>query len=299
MSLEGDLSLPAFGDAAVPDGSLRVACWGSGERVVLGIHGITGSSVQLAPVAHLLDSDWRMIAPDLRGRGASNDLPGPFGVIRHAEDCAAVIEQFGGGPVVVLGESLGGFVAVTLAATRPDLVERLVLADGGLPTPVPADLDPDTLIRLVIGPAIDRLEQVFPTRRAYLDFWRRHPALGEEWNEDVEAYLEYDLEATEGGFRSRARKEAVREDGIDVLARHDLIAGATERVECPLVLVRACRNLVNAEPPLYPDEVVAKWRERLPSLEDELVADTNHYTLMFGRAGAEALAAHVGVGAHA
>ena len=38
-------------DVPVAGGNLRVAKWGQGESVVLGIHGITGSSMQLAPVA--------------------------------------------------------------------------------------------------------------------------------------------------------------------------------------------------------------------------------------------------------
>jgi lipase len=291
--LQADLSQPRFSDVPVHGGELRVAAWGTGPSTVLGIHGITGSCIQLAPVARLLAPDFQLVAPDLRGRGASNGLPGPYGIANHAADCAAVVERFADGPVVVIGESLGGFVAVMLAATRPDLVERLVLADGGLPTPVPAGLDPDELIRAVIGPAIDRLDQVFPSLEAYLDFWRAHPALGEEWNEDVERYLEYDLEPAEGGFRSRARKDAVRQDGIDVLAEQELIQRGLEKVSCPIAFVRACRNLVNAEPPLYPDEVVAEWKSRLPGLGDELVPDTNHYTLMFGAAGARVLASQV------
>ncbi len=291
--MQADLSLPRFSDVPVQGGQLRVASWGTGPRTVLGVHGITGSCMQLAPVARLLDEDVRIVVPDLRGRGASNDLPGPYGILNHAADCAAVVENFTDGPVVALGESLGGFVSVVLAATRPDLVERLVLADGGLPTPVPSGLDPDELIRAVIGPAIDRLDLLFPSLEAYLDFWREHPAVSEEWNEDVECYLEYDLEPTEGGFRSRARKEAVHQDGIDVLAGHELIARTLETVSCPVTLVRACRNLVNEEPPLYPDAVVGDWKSRLPGLGDELVTDTNHYTLMFGTCGAKALAAHV------
>jgi pimeloyl-ACP methyl ester carboxylesterase len=193
----------------------------------------------------------------------------------------------------VLGESLGGFVAVLLAASRPELVERLVLADGGIPTPVPEGIATDDLLQAVVGPAIDRLGQIFPTRAAYLDFWRSHPAVSEEWNDDVEAYLEYDLEPAAGGFVSRARTDSVRADGADILSDATSIAGALQQLECPITLVRATRNLVNATPPLYSDEVVEQWRRLLGEFNDEVVEDTNHYTLMFGERGAATLAAHV------
>ncbi len=288
--MTADGQVPEFEDVPVAGGDLRVASFGHGDQLVLGIHGITGSCMQLAPAARRLGDEFRLVAPDLRGRGASNGLPPPFGVRSHAADCAAVIEHFSPGPVTVLGESLGAFVAVVLAGTRPELVARLVLADGGLPTEVPRGLDTDELLKAVIGPAIDRLDQIFPSEEAYLDFWRAHPAVGEEWNGDVEAYLAYDLEVAEGGFVSRAQKDAVRADGGDVLTDSSVIAGSLRQIRCPIVLVRAARNLVNTLPPLYPDEAVAPWRPLLADFSDELVEDTNHYTLMFGERGASVLA---------
>ena len=53
----------------------------------------------------------RLIAPDLRGRGRSNTLPGPFGMTRHADDMAAVLDFLGVPRAVVVGHSMGGFVS--------------------------------------------------------------------------------------------------------------------------------------------------------------------------------------------
>ena len=71
---------PTSATVAVAGGEIHVTSWGHGERVVLGIHGITGSSMQLAPIARRLGPDFTLVAPDLRGRGASNHLPPPYGV---------------------------------------------------------------------------------------------------------------------------------------------------------------------------------------------------------------------------
>lgn len=281
---------PQFFDVAVDGGAMRVARFGSGDRIVLGLHGITGSCMQLVPVVRHLGAPFTLMAPDLRGRGASNDLPGPYGMIAHADDTAAVLRSVTDGPAVVVGESMGAYVAVVLAARHPDLVSSVVLADGGLPLPVPPGLDPDVVLDAVLGPALARLRQVFASRQAYLDFWRAHPAVGEDWNDDVEAYLDYDLEATDGGWRSRAREEAVRVDGGQHVVEPTLIEEHLRRVSCPLALIRAPRNLLNQAMPLLPDDAVATWQQVLPQLSDAMVDDTNHYTLMLGVRGAARIA---------
>lgn len=288
------MSDPTFLDVPVDGGALRVARWGDGEEVVLGLHGITASSVSLAPLARALP-DRTVVAPDLRGRGGSAALAGPFGMRAHAEDCAAVIRALAdGGPVTVVGESMGAFVAVVLAAEHPSLVRRVVLVDGGLPLPMPPDLDPDTIADALLGPAIERLRMTFPSVDAYFDFWRVHPAVGKVWGDDVEAYLRYDLTGDEPSLRSKVSEDAVRADARDTILNADGIGDALRRVECPMHLLRATRNLVDAEPPLLPDAAVEPWRAALPTLTDEVVPDTNHYSIIFGEPGLAAVARAVG-----
>lgn len=65
---------------------------------------------------------------DLRGHGRSPAPAGNWGLADLAEDAARLIQEWGRGPVVMLGLSLGGLVAQQLAATRPELLSGLVLA---------------------------------------------------------------------------------------------------------------------------------------------------------------------------
>jgi pimeloyl-ACP methyl ester carboxylesterase len=290
---------PEFFDAPVRGGALRVARWGSGPSTILGIHGITASSLALAPVARQLGPDTTLLAPDLRGRGGSADLPGPYGMRVHAADCARLLETAAGAPVVVIGESMGAFVAVVLAADRPDLVERLVLVDGGLPLPLPHGVTPEAAIRATLGPALARLRLRFATAQDYLDFWRVHPAFIGAWNEDVAAYLRYDLIGAPPRLVSRVAEAAVEADAPETLASSDVVAGALDRLPVPAHLVRAARNLQNLHPPLIPAELVEKWRARVPRLTDELVKDTNHYSLMLTEPGTVTIAARaMGFGLH-
>jgi pimeloyl-ACP methyl ester carboxylesterase len=285
---------PTFFDVPVQGGDLRVARFGDGPTTVLGIHGVTASSLSLAPVARQLGPEFTLIAPDLRGRGGSNGLPGPFGMRAHADDCAAALDHVGTDTAVVVGESMGAFVAVVLAATRPKLVERLVLVDGGLPPPMPEGIDVDQILDAVLGPAIARLRQTFPSHEAYLDFWKAHPALSEDWSDDIEAYLLYDLEpAEDGGFKSKVSEAAVRADGAQNITDVDVVADALRALTCPVTLLRAVRGLLNQPVPLLPDFVVDTWRPQIPQLLDEVVDDTNHYTICFGERGAKVVAERV------
>src|SRR5207248_1989 len=146
-------------DVPVRGGTLRVAQWGDGDAVVLAIHGITASSMSWPAVARRLPHSHTVVAPDLRGRGDSAGLPGPWGMSQHAEDMVAVLDAIGVHRAVVTGHSMGAFVAVVLAAAHPDRVERLVLVDGGLPLSLPEGLDSDGVLDATLGPAIARLRE--------------------------------------------------------------------------------------------------------------------------------------------
>jgi lipase len=271
----------------VDDGGLRVLLWGTGNRVAVAVHGITASGMSWQAVARHMPPDWTLAAPDLRGRGYSSDLPGPYGLDRHARDVAAVLRHFGGRPVLA-GHSMGAYVALLTRDAHPELVRRLVLVDGGLPLPLPEGIDPDAALDATLGPAMARLRQTYPDTEAYLDFWRAHPALAEHWTADVEAYARYDLTGEEGQLRSRVAEDAVRADGRDVLAEKPF-ADALSRLTRPTPLLTAPAGMFGAPPGLLPPEVVAAWHERVPALRPQTVPGVNHYTILFDREAAAAV----------
>jgi pimeloyl-ACP methyl ester carboxylesterase len=271
----------------VDDGDLRVLLWGTGNRIAVAVHGITASGMSWQAVARHMPPDWTLAAPDLRGRGYSSDLPGPYGLDRHVRDVAAVLRHFGGRPVLA-GHSMGAYVALLTRDAHPDLVRRLVLVDGGLPLPLPEGIDPDAVLDATLGPAITRLRQTYPDTEAYLDFWRAHPALAEHWTADVEAYARYDLTGEEGQLRSRVAEDAVRADSRDVLAEKPF-ADALSRLTRPTPLLTAPAGFFGAPPGLLPPEVVAAWQERVPALRPQTVPGVNHYTILFEREAAAAV----------
>jgi lipase len=250
---------------------------------ILAVHGISATHRSWDVVAGALD-DRRVIAPDLRGRGRSNLLPGPYGLVRHADDLAATLDALEVDRAFVLGHSMGAFVSVRFAERHPDRIAGIVLVDGGLPVPNPDGVAPEDLPEVLLGPALQRLSMTFPDRASYLDFWRRHPALGPYWNDAIEAYVEYDVDGEEPFLRSSARAEAVAENAVQ-LDGTDRYDEALLALPAPVDFLRAPRGLLDAAP-LYPAPVVAEWAERMPQLVVHEVPDVNHYTILMSDLGA-------------
>jgi lipase len=92
------------------------------------LHGLTGYGGRWASLASAHLPEVGILAPDLLGHGRSS-WDAPWTLEANATALAALIDAEVGGPVVVVGHSFGGAVALNLAAARPDLVSALVLLD--------------------------------------------------------------------------------------------------------------------------------------------------------------------------
>ncbi|MEV6982331.1 alpha/beta hydrolase [Sphaerisporangium sp. NPDC051017] len=102
------------------------------------VHGLAGSATNWTDLMGELRHDVRGYALDLPGAGFSPEHPeGDYSLAAHAEAVIAFVEHLGGGPVHLLGNSLGGAVSVRVAATRPDLVRTLTLISPALPDLLP------------------------------------------------------------------------------------------------------------------------------------------------------------------
>ena len=284
-------SSPTASTVPVSGGDLHALTWGEGRHTVLAVHGITASAYEWPSVAAALPTGWRLVAPDLRGRGLSRDLPGPSSLVRHAADVCLLAEHLDvHGEMVLLGHSMGAYVAVLAARSRPDLFRRVVLVDGGVPLPLPEGADPDEVLAATLGPALERLRQVYPDADAYLDFYRRHPALGPHWSEAVEQYVRHDVLETDDGVVSRCREELVRQDGRDLLVSGREIDTALRGLTMPAHLLAAPMGMFGEPPGLLPAAAVTAYDEELAHLTSETVPNVNHYTIVFEPAATKRLA---------
>jgi 2-succinyl-6-hydroxy-2,4-cyclohexadiene-1-carboxylate synthase len=112
----------------INDISLNVEQAGAGQPLLL-LHGFTGSAASWAALIHSLPPDIRAIAPDLIGHGRSDSPPdaGRYRMQRCVADLLALLDALQIERADVLGYSMGGRVALHLAAAAPDRVGALVL----------------------------------------------------------------------------------------------------------------------------------------------------------------------------
>lgn len=272
-------------------GGLHVGIWepeGTPAGHIVAIHGVTSSHRAFPAVARALP-EYRVVAPDLRGRGRSNHLEGPYGMVRHADDVAAALDHLGITRVLPVGHSMGGFVAMVLADRHPELVDRLVLVDGGVPLELPADVAADEAIAGILGPAAQRLSMTFPSRDAYRELWQAHPAFAGDFNDDIVAYVDYDLAGEEPELRPATCYEALEQDTIDLARTEGALMHAIRNLSAPALFLQAERGMLDQPTGLFRDEYLTGWLEHMPQLSARKVMGINHYTIVFDAAGVDAI----------
>ena len=264
---------------------------GSGDPVLL-IHGVTSSNRAFQLFADALIARGKApFAVDLRGRGDSNNLPGPFGMKQHAEDMAAVIDHFSWTQPDVIGHSMGAFVAAALVGLYSEKVGDVVFADGGVPLPMPPGMTVEQIMPFVLGPAMTRLAMEFENKEAYRNYWKPQAAFVKGWSGILDEYVDYDLR----GKKASTNPQAVEEDSRDLFG-DDLIVKSLQGLQKPAIFVKAERGLQNEEGGLYPMPVLEAVLPAYPMLKLEFLADCNHYDMFLEATGAEKVA-HIIYGA--
>lgn len=109
--------------------------WGSedNERVLVCVHGLARNSRDFDDIAKVLSREYRVVCPDIVGRGESDWLPDPLGyaIPQYLSDMTALIARLGVEKVDWLGTSMGGIIGMALASLPNTPIRKLVLNDIG------------------------------------------------------------------------------------------------------------------------------------------------------------------------
>jgi pimeloyl-ACP methyl ester carboxylesterase len=247
-----ELALPVDGNVIANGIRQHYVDWGGqGRPAVLFLHGgsLTAHTWDLTCLG--LRSEFRCIAPDLRGHGDSEwPADGDYRLERYAEDVEALAEALGLERFVVVGHSLGGVTAIEYAGGGDDRLLGLVLVDVG------------PVVHTQAGERVRALGDATAGLETFDEYVARLRALNPRRDERlVRRGLEHNLRRLPSG------RWAWKWDGRRVQA-HSLsdlkerFAQLWERVDdiaCPTLVVRGGRSEVLPRPDAY--ELAARLRD--------------------------------------
>lgn len=239
---------------------------GEGSTILL-IHGMAGSSRTWKDVTEILVVNHTVIAPDLLGHGESAKPMGDYSLGAFASGLRDLLGLIGVERCTVVGQSLGGGVAMQLAYQHPELVERLVLVgSGGLGREV------NWMLRLLTLPGAELLMPViFPRfvadkgndmNRLLHRRGIRAPHLGEMWR----AYASLSGAQNRGAFLRTLR--AVVDPGGQTVSAMDRIYLAARM---PTMIVWGDQD------PIIPIEHAYAAHERIEGSRLEVMEGCGHF----------------------
>src|SRR5215204_7104754 len=246
-------------------GEVELAVWRAGEGTdpVVCLHGITVQHRAFNAAARYLGPSRGLVGVDLRGRGDSDKPESGYGLEAHAADVVRVLDHLGLDSAILLGHSMGGFVALKTALAFPERVRALVLLDGGWPRVerAPEEMTEEekqeaAALEEGLARAFRRLDMTFESPEAYLDFWfpDQNLKMG-DLHQDLADYYLYDLGEVEGGYRPKASRVAAEEDSPSVSSTSPT-ADEMRAVGCPVALVRPSNGFFpDSEPLISPSDL--------------------------------------------
>ena len=268
---------------------LAFGYWPGRGAPIIAIHGLTASFISFIGVAERLAGRRPLFALDLRGRGDSDKPEGPYGMAQHARDVAVAMQALGLGPSVIVGHSMGAFVATALAAQNPELVSGIIMIDGGYVPDLPVGVDATQMLDATLALRISQLKQTYESRHAFMEFWREQPNFPpEDWNSWTESFLEYEVTG-DTTVRPKASAEGVRVDVAEAFKRDEIIE-RLKSLKIPVLLLRAEKGLEPKQPQIFPDSVMPAFRECVPEMKEEMIRGTTHFTITLGERGATRVA---------
>lgn len=257
-------------DITVRSHRLHAQRYGSpAAPLVIGVHGLSGNMRGFDFIGERVGGDaLQLVALDLRGRGRSETTPpGTYGWRNHALDVFAVADALGFERFSIIGQSMGGSVAMKAAELDGSRLDAIVLVD------VAGRVDPG--VGQVIASVMSRLDTVYRSVEEYLDA-EVAQGLVEPWNEYWDRFYGYQLEDGNGGVRPRAHRDSVAEDRAYTATQDPY--DRWKHLAMPTLLLRATRELVPGAGHVVPAADRDLFRQEVRR-SVVMEVDANHLTI--------------------
>lgn len=222
--------------------------WGDPDnpRVLICAHGLTRNSLDFAAIAESLASNYRVVAPDVVGRGESDCHPDPmaYNTLTYAADMLTLMARLNVSEVDWLGTSMGGLIGMLLAAqnvTATSPIRRLILNDVG-PT-----LSIDALKRIVnyvSGP-----HEFAEAEKAHRYVRSIFAPFALETEAEWQTLIDHTLKPTENGGLRFNYDQKIRVPLERALLGQEVdLWSVYDRIRCPTLLIRGeCSDLLSEE----------------------------------------------------
>jgi pimeloyl-ACP methyl ester carboxylesterase len=248
------------------------------------LHGLSAHAMSFGG---LLDGGlsprYRLVAPDLRGRGASEKPAIGYDMSDHAADILALMDLLGLDKVTIAGHSFGGYLGIYLAAKFPGRVTKLVVIDAAI------TLNPR--VSEMLRPSLDRLGRVLPSVDAYLAELRAAPYIGSAWDARIEAYYRAEILRNEDGTAQSATSAEAIAQALEGVKRENW-RELVEAVSHPVLLLNALGAYgPPGAPPLVGGEQALETARAFRECRYAEVPG-NHLTMVFGE-GARVVAREI------
>jgi len=262
--------------------------YGSGEDVVVCLPGLTRNSKDFEGLAVHLSTRYRVISPDLRGRGQSERDPKParYHPGTYVRDTWTLLDELGIGRIMVIGTSLGGLIAMIMADQQAQRLRGIVLNDIG------PEIPPGAITRILqyagrVPPVAGWDEAIRQVRLAYElalpgmpdEFWAGYTRLGYRCN--AAGLLETEVDPAVGealrksqGFARLLRR--LRRLGL----KHRMAGVNIDTWDSFRAVTMPCLLLRGAISDVLTIDIAQRMQALKPDLEIVTVPDRGHAPLL-------------------
>lgn len=276
--------------------SLYYRSYGAGEDVVVCLPGLTRNCKDFEELAEHLaghvagraERPWRVLTPDLRGRGRSDRDPKPanYHPGTYVRDVWTLLDGLGVDRAALIGTSLGGLMSMIMADQQPERLRGVVLNDVG------PEIPPDAVGRILqyVGrtpPAPDWAAAAAAAKQNYGlaipgapdAFWDRYARLS--WADNADGRPAPDMDPAVGDALRKAQgavKVLRRLRRWGMLKR---VAGVPiDTWDAFRAVTMPCLLLQGALSDVLTDDIVARMQQANPDLEVLRVPDRGHAPLL-------------------
>jgi len=235
------------------------------------LHGLTANAHAFdGLVSRGLADNFRIISPDLRGRGLSDKPAFNYGLKHHALDVLGMMDALGVDKAILGGHSFGGLLSTYIATHYPERVEKVIIIDAA------AEMNPN--VPTMLMPVLKRLKRTFDSFETYIEYIKTSPQIS-FWEDEMTTYYRADVQTLPDG-RVTPYPNLTKMIKVSIGVANQPWRSIFSDVKQPALLINGA-DVYNLGEPILPD-FKARESVNLMHRGTYLRVDGNHQTMLYG-----------------